>query len=163
MKMKLFWSIQSVLIGLLLLGGIMAIGVQAGQLNPTGKPEQMAEPIQDQRTALDLPPAVRSGLNQTMREHLEALQAIVSALAQGDYQKGAEIAHEELGFPKHHEAMQREEGATFPKRYQELAMEHHQKAEELAKAISSKEMKAILPALEETIGACNACHRAFKQ
>ena len=102
-------------------------------------------------------------MNQIMREHLEALQAIVSALARGDYKQGSEIAHQELGFPKHHEAMQREQGATFPKRYQELAMDHHQKAEELAKAISSKEMKEILPALEQTIKACNTCHRVFKQ
>jgi hypothetical protein len=163
MKFKLFLSILSVSVGLLFLGGSMEIAAHAGQQNIRGEPGRMADSIPDQRNALDLPPAVRNGLNQTMREHLEALEAIVSALARGDYKQGAEIAHEALGFPKHHEAMERERGANFPKRYQDLAIDHHQKAEELAKAISSKEMKNIFSALDQTIKACNACHRTFKQ
>ena len=72
------------------------------------------------------------------------------------------FAHEELGFLKHHQAMQREGGATFPPKYHELAMAHHQKAEDLAKVILSKDLEMILPELERTIGACVSCHRAYK-
>jgi hypothetical protein len=78
-----------------------------------------------------------------MREHLEALHAIVAALAREQYEKAAAVAHEELGFPKHHQAMQREQGAVFPPRYQELAMAHHQAAEGLAEAIPSRDMMTI--------------------
>lgn len=163
MMLKMPQSILSILIGLLLFSGIMERVAQAGQTNTRGEQDTVADSARDQRIALDLPPSVRNGLNQTMRKHLETLQAIVSTLARGDYKEGAQIAHEELGFPKHHQAMQREQGASFPKRYQDLAMDHHQKAEELAKVISSKNMKEILPALEQTIKACNTCHRAFKQ
>ena len=98
----------------------------------------------------------------TMREHLEALQVIVAFLGQEKFDQAATVAHEELGFPKHHQAMQREGGATFPSKYHELAMAHHQEAEELAKAMSSKDLKRILPHLEWTIGACVSCHRAYK-
>jgi cytochrome c556 len=114
------------------------------------------------RQALDLAPAVQEALKLTMREHLEALQAIVAALAQEDYQKAAAVAHEDLGFPKHHQAMQREQGAPFPPKYQELAMAHHQVAEDLAQAIPSRDMKKILPQLERTMKACVACHQAYK-
>jgi len=97
-----------------------------------------------------------------MREHLAALEGIVSALGRQDYDKAAGVAHSELGFPKHHEAMQREQGAALPKKYQELALEHHQAAEDLAEAIAAKEMAPILQKLSKTIQACNVCHSAFK-
>ena len=112
--------------------------------------------------ALDLPPAAQEGLKLTMREHLEALHAIVAALAREDYGKAAAVAHEDLGFPKHHQAMQREAGATFPPKYHELAMAHHQVAEDLAGIILSKDMKKILPHLDRTMKACVACHQAYK-
>jgi hypothetical protein len=112
--------------------------------------------------ALGLSQSAEAGMKQTMREHLEALQAIVSGLGRQDFERAAKIAHEQLGFPKHHQAMQREVGATFPPKYHELAMAHHQEAEELAKMIPSKDIKAILPQLEKTIGACVACHRAYR-
>jgi hypothetical protein len=116
----------------------------------------------DVRQALNLPSAAQEGLKLTMREHLEALQAIVAALAREDYEKAAAVAHEDLGFPKHHQAMQREQGAPFPPKYQELAMAHHQVAEDLAQAIPSRDMKKILPHLDRTMKACVACHQAYK-
>ena len=117
---------------------------------------------QDERVALDLGQAAEAGMKLTMREHLEALQAIVAALAREDYGKAAAVAHEDLGFPKHHRAMQREAGATLPPRYHELAMAHHQVAEDLAGIIPSKDMKKILPHLERTMQACVACHQVYK-
>jgi len=115
----------------------------------------------DERAALGLSQAAEAGMKLTMREHLEALQAIVASLGRQEFEQAAKVTQEELGFPKHHQAMQREGGATFPPRYHELAMAHHQEAEELAKAIPSKDLKRILPQLERTIGACVACHRAY--
>jgi hypothetical protein len=116
----------------------------------------------DNRVALGLKPAVEDSLKLTMREHLEALQTIVAALAREDYEKAAAVAHEDLGFPKHHQAMQREQGAPFPPKYQELAMAHHQVAEDLASIIPSRDMKKILPHLERTMKACVACHQAYR-
>jgi cytochrome c556 len=58
--------------------------------------------------------------------------------------------------------MQQEQGATFPPKYQELAMAHHQAAEDLARIIPSKDMQRILPHLERTMQACVTCHQAYK-
>ncbi|MBU6434698.1 MAG: cytochrome c [Nitrospirae bacterium] len=112
--------------------------------------------------ALGLSRAAEAGIKLTMREHLEALQAIVAGLGLQEFEQAAKVAHEELGFPKHHQAMQREAGATFPPKYHELAMAHHQEAEDLAKVIPSKDLKTILSKLEKTIGACVSCHQAYK-
>lgn len=121
-----------------------------------------ADNRQDERVALGLSQTAEAGMKLTMREHLEALQAIVAGLGRQEFEQAAKVAHEELGFPKHHQAMQREGGATFPPKYHELAMAHHQEAENLAKVLSSKDLKTILPQLERTIGACVSCHRAYK-
>jgi hypothetical protein len=114
------------------------------------------------RMALNLPPAAQEGLKLTMREHLEAIDAIVGALAREDFAKAATLANEELGFPKHHVAMQREGGAIFPSAYHELAMAHHKAAEDLGAVIPTKDLKQILPHLEQTIHACVKCHQVFR-
>ena len=127
-----------------------------------GKQAETPAGLTDVRTAHELQPVVQEGLKLTMREHLEALHEIVAALAREDYEKAAAVAHEDLGFPKHHQAMQREQGSVFPPKYQELAMTHHQVAEDLAGSIPSRDMKKILPHLERTMKACVACHQAYK-
>jgi len=76
--------------------------------------------------------------------------------------QAAKVAQEELGFPKHHQAMKREAGATFPSKYHELARAHHQAVEDLAKVLPSQDFQTIVPQLENTIGACVSCHRAFR-
>ncbi len=130
--------------------------------HPLDKGEAPALSRQDERVALGLSPASSTGLKLTMREHLEAIRDIIAALGRQDFEQAAKVAHEELGFPKHHQAMQREAGSTFPPKYHELAMAHHQEAEDLAKVLSSKDLKTVLPQLEKTIGACVSCHRAYK-
>ena len=121
-----------------------------------------AENQRDERATLSLCQVAEAGLKLTMREHLEAIRDIVAALGRQDFEHAAKVAHDELGFPKHHEAMKREAGATFPSKYQELALAHHQAAEDLAKVIHSKNFKTILQQLEQTIGSCVSCHQAYK-
>lgn len=117
---------------------------------------------QDERVALGLSQAVETGMKLTMREHLEALRDIVASLGRQEFEQAAKVAHEELGFPKHHQAMQREAGATFPPKYHEFAMAHHQAAEDLAAVIPSQDIKQILPQLDRTMKACTVCHQAFR-
>ena len=71
----------------------------------------------------------------------------MASLGRQKFDQAARVAHEDLGFPKHHQAMQREGRATFPSKYHEFAMAHHQEAEDLAKAISSQDLNRILPQL----------------
>ena len=124
--------------------------------------ESGQQSLPQHRLSLHLSAPVQEGLKLTMREHLEALQEILGALARDDYEKAAAIAHEDLGFPKHHQAMQREQGFAFPSGYQKLAMVHHQVAEDLAQVIPSKDMPRIFKHLNRTVKACVACHQTYK-
>lgn len=144
------------------LGLAVAVEAQHEHAHQPGNAEGHEISHTDARESLRLSPTAAAGLKLTMREHLEAIRSIVAAMGQEDFEKAAKIAHEELGFPKHHQAMEREAGATFPPTYHELAMAHHQEAEDLAQALPSKDLKMILPQLEKTIGACVSCHRAYK-
>jgi hypothetical protein len=144
------------------LGLAVAVEAQYEHRHPVIKEGAPADRQQDERVALSLGPAAEAGLKLTMREHLEALRDIVAALGRQKFEQAAKVAHEDLGFPKHHQAMQREVGATFPPKYHELAMAHHQEAEDLARVIPSRDLREILPQLEKTIGACVSCHQAYK-
>jgi hypothetical protein len=145
-----------------LLSLAVVVEAQHERGHPVNKEGASTGSRQDERVALDLSEQASAGMKLTMREHLEAIRDIVAALGQQDFEQAAKVAHDELGFPKHHEAMKREAGATFPPKYHELAMAHHQAAEDLAKVIPSKDLKTILPQLEQTIGACVSCHRVYK-
>ena len=156
-------TLMSVGLGLAaLLGLTVAVEAQHEHGHPTIQEGAAADIQKDERVALGLSQSAEAGLRLTMREHVEALQAIVAGLGRQEFDRAAKVAHEELGFPKHHQAMEREAGATFPPKYHELAIAHHQEAEDLAKVIPTKDLKAILPALERTIGARVSCHRAYK-
>ena len=67
-----------------------------------------------------------------------------------------------LGFFKHRQAMMEQKPEDFPPAYHDLAMAHHQAAEELARVIPSQDLHAILPKLDGVLKACVACHLAFK-
>lgn len=155
--------IVSVGVGLaVLLSLVVAVAAQHEHEHSMIMEGAPVERHQDERMALNLSQEAQTGMKLTMREHLEAIRDIVASLGRQEFAQAAKVAHEDLGFPKHHQAMQREAGATFPPKYHELAMAHHQEAEDLAKVILSKDYKTILPQLERTIGACVSCHRAYK-
>ena len=110
---------------------------------------------------LALDPDAQIALNAVMREHLEAVHQIVEALAEENFQRAQAVTEKQLGFAKHREAMRRQMPQNFPPEYHDLAMAHHHAADDLSKAISSKQLPRILPALARTLKACVACHRVY--
>ena len=120
------------------------------------------ESVQNERSAFKLSPSAEKVHRAVMREHLEAIHEIVSALAEANFSKAEHITTTQLGFAKHREAMRQQQPEAFPPIYHDLAMAHHEAAEELAHAMPSHDLKEILPHLERTLLACVACHQAFE-
>ncbi len=120
------------------------------------------ESVQNDHPALKLSPSTEKAHHAIMREHLEAIHEIVSTLAEGNFSKAEHIAMTQLGFAKHREAMRKQQPEEFPPIYHDLAMAHHEAAEDLAQAMPSHDLKEILPHLERTLRACVACHQAFE-
>ena len=112
-----------------------------------------------------------------MLQHLESVQAIVSALVEEDYDLAKGLTESHLGFFMHRlpfppaqpqarrdapfpGAAQQPE--NFPPGYHDLAMAHHAAAEELADIIPTKDLKQIMPRFNNVLKACVACHLEYK-
>ena len=120
------------------------------------------ESEKNEGSALKLSRSAEKVHRAVMREHLEAIHEIVSALAEGNFSKAEHITMTQLGFAKHRSAMRQQQPEMFPPIYHDLAMTHHEAAEELAHTMPSHDLKEILPHLERTLRACVVCHQAFE-
>jgi hypothetical protein len=97
-----------------------------------------------------------------MLQHLETIQVIMNALVEEDYELARGLTESHLGFFMHRQAMAQQHPEQFPPAYHDLAMAHHEAAEELARIIPSKDLKQILPRFNSVLKACVACHLEFK-
>ncbi len=97
-----------------------------------------------------------------MLQHLETIQVIMNALLEEDYELAKGLTESHLGFFMHRQAMASQQPENFPPAYHDLAMAHHEAAEELARIIPSKDLKQILPKFNNVLKACVACHLEFK-
>ena len=97
-----------------------------------------------------------------MLQHLETIQVIVNALVEEDYELARGLTESHLGFFMHRQAMVQQHPDQFPPAYHDLAIAHHEAAEELARIMPTKDMKQILPRFNNLLKACVACHLEFK-
>ena len=116
----------------------------------------------DTRHPIPLSAAAGTEHRAVMLQHLETIQVIVNALVEEDYELAQGLTEMHLGFFKHRQAMAHQEPEKFPAAYHDLAMAHHQAAEELARIIPTKDLKQILPPLNNVLKACVACHVEYK-
>lgn len=97
-----------------------------------------------------------------MLQHLESLQQIVETMSVKDFERAAGITELHLGFFKHREAMARQRPEDFPPAYHDLAMAHHEAAEDLARVLPSGDYDRIMPKLNDVLRACVACHLQYR-
>ncbi len=116
----------------------------------------------DTRHPIPLSPSAGKEHRAVMLQHLETIQVIVDALVEEDYELAQGLTDLHLGFFKHRQAMAHQEPDKFPAAYHDLAMAHHEAAAELARIIPTKDLKQILPPLNNVLKACVACHVEYK-
>jgi len=126
--------------------------------------EERPNPIltSDTRHPIPLSSSEAQEHRAVMLQHLETIQVIVNALVEEDYELAKGLTEAHLGFFMHRQAMARQQPEQFPPEYHDLAMAHHQAAEELARIIPTKDMKQILPRFNDVLKACVACHLEYK-
>ena len=126
--------------------------------------EQQSTPYLTSDTRHPIPLSSSAGKEHraVMLQHLETIQVIVNALVEEDYELAKGLTESHLGFFMHRQAMASQQPEDFPPAYHDLAMAHHAAAEELARIIPTKDLKQILPQLNNVLKACVACHLEFK-
>ena len=143
----------------------LCVGLSAGcsDIEPR-QSDQRSNPYltSDTREPLPLSPSDAKAHRAVMLQHLETIQVIMNALVEEDYELARGLTESHLGFFMHRQAMAQQHPEQFPPAYHDLAMAHHEAAEELARIIPSKDMKQILPRFNNVLKACVACHLEFK-
>ena len=116
----------------------------------------------DTRLAIQLSPLAEKEHRMVMLQHLETIQMIVNALAEENYELAKGLTESHLGFFRHRQVMALQRPENFPPAYHDLAMAHHEAAEQLARIIPTKDLKQILPQFNNVLKACVACHLEYK-
>lgn len=115
----------------------------------------------DARKTVPLLPMMANHQKQNMRDHLVAVQQIVTGLAADDF--GAiEQAASRIGFSEQMGQMCTHMGAGAPG-FTEQALSFHRTADTIATAARQHDRGAVLAALATTLQTCTSCHAAWKQ
>jgi hypothetical protein len=115
----------------------------------------------DARTPVPLLPMMANHQKQNMREHLEAVQEIVVALAAEDFE-GVARASARIGFSEQMGQMCTHMGAGAPG-FTEQALEFHHTADRISAAARERDRARVLAELGATLRTCTGCHAAWKQ
>lgn len=142
--------------------------VPAAQLSAEGdyhnhsmmhKPHHQKDSV-DLRTSLNLPPKMAQHQLSNMRRHLEAVQEIVSLLAEGKFENASETAWQQLGSrPAMMQMCNRMGNEDFKQR----GLNFHKSGDALAETLKTKDFKRSLSALNNTLQHCTSCHATYKQ
>ncbi len=115
----------------------------------------------DERRPVPLLPMMAHHQKESMREHLEAVQEVVAAVATGEFDKVA-VAGKRLGYSEHMGRMCEHMGAGAPG-FTEQALSFHHTADAIVTAAEERDGAAVLAALSKTLRACTSCHSTYKQ
>ena len=126
----------------------------------------MSAPPPDSRQVVSFPDPIRTHILANMRDHLTALQRLQAELAEGRFERAAEIAEQSLGMSslKMHGA---DVAAPYmPPAMQAIGTEMHHAASRFAmeatNAAATGDMRAPLKALAAITAQCVACHSGFR-
>ena len=124
----------SVGIGAVVLSSLVLVGCRAVESRQEPRSSNLSE-IPDNRQVIPLITAAGQEHRKVMLQHLESVQLIVQALSEEDYQLAKGFTESHLGFFRHRQAMANQDPGSFPPSYHDLAMAHHEAAEDLARTI----------------------------
>lgn len=115
----------------------------------------------DRRAPVPLLPRMAHHQKQNMRDHLVAVQEIVTAMATDDFE-AIERAAGRLGFSEQMGQMCTHMGAGAPG-FTDLALNFHHTADSIAAAARQGDRMAVTRALGSTLQTCTSCHAAYRQ
>ncbi len=118
--------------------------------------------VPDTRQAVPIGEAAGQEYRDVMLQHLETLDQIVAALAEGNFTLAQMQAQAHGAFFARRMQMIKQRFEDYPPNFRELAIAHQSATEALADSIPTKDVAKILPKLDGVLKACTACHRAFK-
>jgi hypothetical protein len=115
---------------------------------------------EDDRISLNLNKMQKRHQLSNMRNHLKAVQEIISFIAEDNYDSAANIASSQLGLTKEMKMMCSNFGDAG---FEKLGIAFHQSADEMSTIFRSKDKQKSLVALSKTVNYCVSCHESYRQ
>lgn len=124
------------------------------------KHRQHAMSMMDTRTSLGLPEGMKQHQLSNMREHLEAVNSVISLMSENKFEDASKIAHSKLGSTPEMLKMCRMMGNE---NFTTLGLAFHKSGDDLGDALQTKDVNASLRALNKTMQYCVECHATYRQ
>jgi hypothetical protein len=125
--------------------------------------------VEDGRELVKLPPPMQAHMLDNMRDHLRALDEMLSALAEGNIDKATDIAEKRLGMSSLSSHGAAHLAQFMPKNMREIGTQMHQAASRFAIIARDAELEPglesqhkVYDALHAITENCNACHQAYR-
>ena len=114
----------------------------------------------DARISLGLSPEMKQHQLSNMREHLEAVNSVISLMSENKFEDASKIAHSKLGSTPEMLKMCRMMGNE---NFTTLGLAFHKSGDDLGNALKTKDVNASLRALNKTMQYCVECHATYRQ
>ncbi len=115
----------------------------------------------DNRTPVPLQPMMAWHQKQNMMAHLVAIEKIVGALADEDWEKVKRASATIESSPQMAQMCQHMGSGALG--FTEMALDFHKRADAIGVGAKNKNAKAVLKATSNTLQACTTCHATYKQ
>ena len=114
----------------------------------------------DKRTSLKLNAMQKNHQLMNMRDHLEAVQNIITLLSSDKYNEASKVAYTKLGSTTEMKLM----CASFgDKNFENLGLEFHESADKMSEIFKNRNKEESLKALSNTMNYCVRCHATYRQ
>ena len=119
---------------------------------------------EDTRTAVELPPEVRTQFLEHMRTHMNVLNDVVQLMAEGKIRQAGLTARKEMAIGQGQGF-----GRYMPQEFREMGFEYHKSADDFARIASevpeppdAAGWSKLVAGLAKITVRCNACHAVFQ-
>ena len=123
-----------------------------------------AAKAEDSRTAVDLPPDVKTQFLEHMRTHMNALNDVVQLMSEGKIREAGSTARKEMAIGQGQGF-----GRYMPPEFREMGFEYHRAADDFARIASevpeppdAAGWSKLVDGLAKITVRCNACHAVFR-
>ena len=147
---------------------MMAAGL-AALFTVAGVSLQPANASEDTRELVELPQMMQDHMLANMRDHLVALDEMLTALAQGKTDEAGEIAEKRLGMSSLSLHGAEHLGKFMPKEMGAIGTQMHKAASRFVIVASDAELdpgiksqRKVYQALQAITENCNACHQSYR-
>ena len=116
----------------------------------------------EERRLVQLPEMMQQHMMSNMRDHLVAINEILIKMANGDFEKAAEVAEYRLGMSSLESHGASHMAKFMPEGMRQAGTAMHKAASRFALKAQEEEVLPAYNALSEVTSACVACHSGYR-